>query len=95
MDMKWLHEEINEELEGAEGYAKKAMKMKERGKTEYASILSKMAEQEMEHADHLLKICEDKVAKQDIDVHHEVWKYMKECIDEEYAEVKAYLMMLK
>jgi len=95
MDMKWLHDQICDELEDCKMYAKKAMKAKEKGKAEYASVFGKIAEQELSHADMLLDICKDKEQKKEYDVHEEVWKYMKECISEEMAEAKSSLAMLK
>ena len=95
MSIKWLKEHICEELVGAETYAKMAIKAKEEGRMEHYSILGTMAEQEYAHAELLLDICKDKEAKKEMDVHQEVWDYMKECISDQMIKAKALMTMLK
>lgn len=92
MTMKWLHEEICEELEGSEKYAKKALKMKEKGEKEMASLFLKMAEQEYDHAQTLLDMAHVMKAKGMSELHDEVWKYMEECAKERQIKAKAKIM---
>ena len=56
-----LMEEIDEEMEGAEHYAKKACEMRNRD-SHAAAIYNEMAVQEMGHADNLHRLLKEHVA---------------------------------
>ena len=57
---KWL-EEIDEELEGAEHYAKKSCEARQHKDEHAASMYAEMAVQEMHHAENLQKMMREHI----------------------------------
>ena len=80
MDLQWFHDTIDEELDGAMTYAKKAIELKSMSE-KMAKTFYDMANQEMEHAKHLFQMA--------IDYYDKVTEaYSTESIPEYLSDIK-------
>ena len=96
-EIKYLVEEIKEELEGAEEYAKHALQYKTSDKT-LSDVFATIAAQELSHVDalhaqavRLIKASDDKPPA----AMQAVWDWEHERMIEHAAKVKTLLDMLK
>jgi hypothetical protein len=97
-EIKHIVENIREELEGAEKYAKIATKMKATNSTD-ASVYADMARQELNHVDNLHKMAVRAIEKKKADgitppaAMQAVWDWEHEKMMEEMARIKMLLSM--
>lgn len=97
-EIKHIVENIREELEGAEHYAKVAAKLKPTNPTD-ASVYADMARQELGHVDNLHKMAVRAIEKKKMDgvstppAMQAVWDWEHEKMMEEVAHIKTLLTM--
>jgi len=86
MTMKWLNEEICEELEGAKTYIKKAAHCKQEGNTKNADVFYTMSTQELGHAENLMEMAKELVEENKSEMTKELWDYLRCKAEDEYHE---------
>ena len=97
-EIKHIVENIREELEGAEKYAKVAAKMKADNATD-ASVYAEMAKQELGHVDNLHKMAVRAIDKQKASgvvvpaSMQAVWDWEHEMMMDKVAHIKSLLSM--